>query len=101
MVNIRKLGGQFNAPENYSQASVPLLQVDGVTFGYGRQPLLYDVHLQVMAGEMVGLLGTNGSGKTTLLRLLRGVFRPQQGKGPLAGCELQHWAGRVAAQSNA
>ncbi|HAT45116.1 MAG TPA: ABC transporter ATP-binding protein, partial [Ktedonobacter sp.] len=53
----------------------PFLAVDGVTFGYGREPLLYDVHLQVQQGEMIGLLGPNGSGKTTLLRLLSGVYR--------------------------
>jgi iron complex transport system ATP-binding protein len=98
MVNIRKLRGQFNAPKDYSQASFPLLQVDGVTFGYGRQPLLYDIHLQVIAGEMIGLLGPNGSGKTTLLRLLSGVFRPQQGKVLLEGCDLQQWGRRGAAQ---
>jgi iron complex transport system ATP-binding protein len=98
MVNIRKLGKQFNAPKDYPQASVPLLQIDGVTFGYGRQPLLYDIHLQVMAGEMIGLLGPNGSGKTTLLRLLSGVFRPQQGKVLLEGCDLHQWGRRGAAQ---
>jgi iron complex transport system ATP-binding protein len=69
----------------------PFLAVDGVTFGYGREPLLYDVHLQVQQGEMIGLLGPNGSGKTTLLRLLSGVYRPQQGKILLEGHDLQQW----------
>ncbi|MGZ6387529.1 MAG: ATP-binding cassette domain-containing protein, partial [Ktedonobacteraceae bacterium] len=50
-----------------------LLEVSGVTFGYERVPLLYDVQLQVRRGEMVGLLGPNGSGKTTLLRLVSGI----------------------------
>ncbi|TMC80121.1 MAG: ATP-binding cassette domain-containing protein, partial [Chloroflexi bacterium] len=51
-----------------------LLDVAGLTFGYAKQPLLYAVHLQVRAGEMLGLLGPNGSGKTTLLRLISGVI---------------------------
>ena len=75
-----------------------LLNVDGVTFGYGREPLLYDVHLQVRAGEMLGLLGPNGSGKTTLLRLISGVLRPRQGKVFLEGRDLQQWGRRGAAR---
>ena len=76
----------------------PFLVVEGVTFGYGREPLLYNVHVQVQAGEMVGLLGPNGSGKTTLLRLLSGVYRPQQGKILLEGHDLQHWGRRTVAR---
>jgi iron complex transport system ATP-binding protein len=75
-----------------------LLDVDGVTFGYERQPLLYDVHVQVRKGEMVGLLGPNGSGKTTLLRLVSGVLQPQQGRILLDGRALQDWGRRGVAQ---
>src|SRR5438270_12354167 len=75
-----------------------LLDVDGITFGYAKQPLLYAVHLQVRAGEMLGLLGPNGSGKTTLLRIISGVLRPQQGKVFLEGRDLQQWGRRGAAQ---
>jgi iron complex transport system ATP-binding protein len=75
-----------------------LLDVDGVTFGYERQPLLFDVHVQVRKGEMVGLLGPNGSGKTTLLRLVSGVLQPQQGRILLDGRELQDWGRRGVAQ---
>src|SRR6266699_34392 len=75
-----------------------LLDVDGITFGYAKQPLLYAVHLQVRAGEMLGLLGPNGSGKTTLLRLISGVLRPQQGKVFLEGRDLQQWGRRGAAR---
>ncbi|TMD85608.1 MAG: ABC transporter ATP-binding protein, partial [Chloroflexi bacterium] len=74
------------------------LVIDGVTFGYGREPLLYDVHLRVQAGEMIGLLGPNGSGKTTLLRLLSGVYSPQQGKIFLEGHDLQQWGRRNIAR---
>src|SRR5215469_6713442 len=75
-----------------------LLDVRGVTFGYGEQPLFYDVHLQVRAGEMVGLLGPNGAGKTTLLRLLSGVLSPQQGRVLLEGRDLRQWGRRGAAR---
>src|SRR6266702_5461277 len=75
-----------------------LLDVDGLTFGYAKQPLLYAVHLQVRRGEMVGLLGPNGSGHTTLLRLISGVLRPQQGTILLEGKDLKTWGRRGIAR---
>src|SRR5436305_10323567 len=96
MVDAWNVGAQFIAP-SAPQDSI-LLNVDGVTFGYEHQPLLYNVNLQVHAGEMVGLLGPNGSGKTTLLRLISGVLRPQQGKIFLEGRYLQQWGRRNIAQ---
>src|SRR5229473_4589624 len=91
------VGTQFNA-HNPAMDKTILLNVDEVTFGYDRQPLLYDLHLQVHAGEMVGLLGPNGSGKTTLLRLMSGFLRPQHGIIFLEGRDLQHWGRRNVAQ---
>src|SRR5579863_6768766 len=97
MVEMGKSGKSENAVTGSNAA--PLLQVDGVTFGYGQQPLLYDVHLQVEVGEMVGLLGPNGSGKTTLLRLLSGVLQPQRGAVLLQGHDLRQWGRRNIAQN--
>src|SRR6266487_4200333 len=81
-----------------TRSNTPFLVVEGVTFGYGREPLLYNVHVQVQAGEMVGLLGPNGSGKTTLLRLLSGVYRPQHGRILLEGYDLLQWSRRTVAR---
>lgn len=83
-----------------AQTNTPvLLEVKGVTFGYEREPLLYDVHVQVREGEMVGLLGPNGSGKTTLLRLVSGVIRPWQGTVVLEGRDLPDWGRRGIARN--
>src|SRR6266536_2605253 len=81
-----------------TRSNTPFLVVEGVTFGYGREPLLYNVHVQVQACEMVGLLGPNGSGKTTLLRLLSGVYRPQHGRILLEGHDLLQWSRRTVAR---
>jgi cobalamin transport system ATP-binding protein len=76
----------------------PLLDIQGITFGYGQQPLLYDVQLSVRRGEMVGLLGPNGSGKTTLLRLIGGVLHAQSGAIVLDGRDTRTWGRRGMAR---
>ncbi|GCE24698.1 ABC transporter [Dictyobacter alpinus] len=76
----------------------PILEMQGISFGYKRQDLLYDVSVSVAPGEMIGLLGPNGSGKTTLLRLLSGVLQPRRGQILLQGRTLSQWGRRQAAQ---
>ncbi len=46
----------------------PLLEVAGLSAGYGETSVLRDVGLVVRPGEIVTLVGSNGAGKTTLLR---------------------------------
>lgn len=78
-----------------------LLAAEGVSFAYGRAPVLTDVSLAVRAGEIVALLGPNGSGKTTLLKLVLGLLRPQAGRVCLGGADIsglpaKQFARRVA-----
>ncbi len=51
-----------------------LLEVSGLTAGYGRTPVLRDVSLQIDEGQIAVLLGANGAGKTTTLRALCGII---------------------------
>ena len=53
-------------------ATAPVLDVRGLSAGYGAQPVVHDVDLEVRAGEVVALLGRNGAGKTTTLLALSG-----------------------------
>jgi branched-chain amino acid transport system ATP-binding protein len=62
-----------------------MLDVQGLSGGYGHVPVLHDVSLQVRAGDAVGLLGANGAGKSTLLRMIAGVLRPVAGRIQLEG----------------
>jgi branched-chain amino acid transport system ATP-binding protein len=47
-----------------------MLQIDHITSGYDKKQILYDVSLNIDAGEVVLLTGGNGSGKSTLLKCL-------------------------------
>jgi branched-chain amino acid transport system ATP-binding protein len=58
----------------------PLLELRGVSAGYGGQQVLRDVSLEVAEGSLVTLIGPNGHGKTTLLRAVSGLVRPTSGQ---------------------
>jgi len=47
---------------------------------YGKEQVLYDISLEIKAGEFVFLSGVSGSGKSTLLSILSTLLRPSQGK---------------------
>jgi branched-chain amino acid transport system ATP-binding protein len=68
--------------------SAELLQVEGLSAGYRRAPVLFDVDLHLRAGEIVGLLGRNGMGKTTLVRSVFGLVAPSAGKVVFDGVAL-------------
>ncbi|MBX6747160.1 MAG: ABC transporter ATP-binding protein [Acetobacteraceae bacterium] len=61
-----------------------MLSVDGLAAGYGQSQVLFDISLQVGAGEVVTLLGRNGMGKTTTVRAIMGLL-PAMGGRVLAG----------------
>lgn len=68
--------------------SAPLLSVNGVSAGYGRQrevPALRDVSLDVRVAETVGVIGESGSGKSTLGRVISGLMTPWNGETLLRG----------------
>jgi branched-chain amino acid transport system ATP-binding protein len=51
-----------------------LLEIAGLSAGYGEVPVLSGVGLLIRAGEIVTLVGSNGAGKTTLLRAVSRVI---------------------------
>ena len=53
--------------------------------GYGPQPVINDINIEVHAGEVVALLGPNGAGKTTTLLALSGELTPLKGEIRLDG----------------
>ena len=68
-------------------APEPLLQVSGLSAGYGKIIVLEGVDLTIGAGEIVALLGPNGAGKTTLLKAVSGLL-PRTGKVQFGGRDI-------------
>ena len=60
-------------------SSQPLLEVKGLTAGYGQIQVLWGVDLSVRQNESIVLLGANGAGKTTLLKTLMGLIEARAG----------------------
>jgi phospholipid/cholesterol/gamma-HCH transport system ATP-binding protein len=67
------------------RVSDTLVDVDSVTFSYGRRPVLKGISMRIPKGKLVAIMGGSGCGKTTLLRLISGQLRPTSGSIRVAG----------------
>ena len=56
-----------------------MLEIDGVSAGYGDVQVLWDVSMRIEEGELVSLVGNNGAGKTTTLNTIVGWLTPREG----------------------
>ena len=65
-----------------------MLEVIGLTGGWGPTVVVEDFHLQIQAGETVALIGRNGVGKSTLLELLMGRARRRSGRILFGGTDI-------------
>ncbi|MBE3563122.1 ABC transporter ATP-binding protein [Hydrogenibacillus sp. N12] len=65
-----------------------LLEIAGLSAGYGDVTVLWDVDLEVKSGEIVALVGANGAGKTTLLNAVSGLVRRFRGTIRFSGQDL-------------
>jgi branched-chain amino acid transport system ATP-binding protein len=65
-----------------------MLSIDKITAGYGSFRALFDVSLDVAAGEAVGVIGPNGAGKTTLMRVVSGLVPLLSGQMNMEGRSL-------------
>lgn len=56
-----------------------LLEINDLTGGYTRTPVLKGISLEVNANELVGLIGLNGAGKSTTIKHIIGLMEPKSG----------------------
>ena len=65
-----------------------MLSLRRVSAGYGSFRALFDVSLEVAAGEAIGVVGPNGAGKSTLMRVISGMLRSSSGELAFEGRSL-------------
>ena len=75
-----------------------MVELIGVTGGYGRQMAVQDFSLTLPSGEVAALVGPNGCGKSTLLRMAAGIVPPSAGQVLLKGRPLSGFSRRELGQ---
>ena len=65
-----------------------MLELNGITTGYGKFRVLEDVSIKVDAAEIVSIVGANGAGKTTIMRAISGIIPLWRGSKIFQGNDL-------------
>ncbi len=66
-----------------------VLELQSVTGGYTRKPVIHDLSFSIEPGELVGLIGLNGAGKSTTIKHIIGLMTPQKGEILLNGVSIK------------
>ncbi len=66
-------------------SDAPAVRVTDLTVAYGEQPVLWDIDMEVPAGQLMAIMGPNGAGKTTLLKAVLGLVPPAAGSVEIHG----------------
>jgi len=66
----------------------PALRASNLVRRFGGVVALDNLDLDVMPGEILGLIGPNGSGKTTFFNLVTGIYQPDSGSVTFAGADI-------------
>jgi branched-chain amino acid transport system ATP-binding protein len=72
-----------------------MLELRGITTGYGATPVVHDIDLTVRAGEIVTLVGANGAGKTTLVKTISGLLPAHSGHILFEGRSIESFSPRA------
>lgn len=62
------------APRPVAAPDVSVVRADRLAVGYGRDPVVADISIDLTAGAVLAVVGTNGSGKSTLVRTIAGLL---------------------------
>jgi ABC-2 type transport system ATP-binding protein len=63
------------------------IEINGLTYAYGRAEAVHDLHITVRPGCCYGLFGRNGAGKTTTMKCLLNLLLPPRGSVRLFGMD--------------
>lgn len=64
------------------------IEINNLTFQYGKQSILKNINLQVPLGSIYGFIGHNGAGKTTTIKLLLNLLSSAKGQVKILGKDL-------------
>lgn len=67
----------------------PLLRIDGLSKHFGPRSAVENLSLEIISGEIYGLIGPNGSGKTTTVKMVTGLSLPTTGRVTIGGIDLR------------
>jgi energy-coupling factor transporter ATP-binding protein EcfA2 len=87
--NGRQAAGPVSHSYHAANPAAPIVQVEGLHAGYGGEPVLRGLSLEVRPGEFVVVMGDNGSGKSTFLHCLLGLLQPDQGRVEVLGHDIR------------
>jgi ATP-binding cassette subfamily B protein len=97
-LSVRMLAGVMNQKPERGDLPRPMkhqilgrLKLEQVSFTYpgGASPALDRVSLDIVPGQVIGVVGRSGSGKTTLTRLIQGIEVPQAGLIQVDGVDIR------------
>ncbi len=68
-----------------------MLELIGLTKRYDMKsvPAVFDLNLNIKAGEIFGFIGPNGAGKTTTIKMITGLLEPTEGQVRIGGVDLK------------
>jgi branched-chain amino acid transport system ATP-binding protein len=71
-----------------------MLKLSDLSTGYGKIQVLWNINLEVAAGELVAVIGSNGAGKTTLMKCISGVVPVWEGTIEFKDRNITRWPSR-------
>ncbi|NNC38194.1 MAG: ABC transporter ATP-binding protein [Acidimicrobiales bacterium] len=74
------------------------LELRHISAGYGKTPVLENVHTRAAKGDFIGLVGPNGAGKSCLLKTIAGLIKPTEGELGLSGFDLSTFPAKARAK---
>lgn len=66
-----------------------LLEIEHLTGGYTKKPVLKDISFSINPNQIIGLIGLNGAGKSTTIKHIIGLMEPKKGSIQINGRKLQ------------
>lgn len=76
-------------PDAVSVGEITSVQYDNVTFAYDGEPVLRNLSLEAVPGQIIAIVGRSGAGKSTLMDLLCKFYEPQSGEIRINGMDLR------------